>query len=441
LKYRGALLVGAAAVVLGLTLVGAEARTLREELLLLLDTHPQIKAGQSAVSAARSRIKETRAAWLPRVDFSGDAGYNIVDSPGRRASAGDPFSGSRESAELTITENLFDGFKRYADKREAEANRSGAAADLDLTTQRLLFQGVTAYLDVRRQARRLEIARASEAAIMRQLNLEDERVRLGSGLSVDVLFAKARLQVAKERRVQIEGDLRDARTRFEQVFGRPPDTATMEDAEAPEDRLPPDLVSAIDTGLAENPQILRAGQDVRAADERRRAAQAGYYPSFDAVALGRLEDDVDGTPGVRREIDLFLSANWEIFSGLATQAAVARARHERDARTQDEAFVRRQVVEDTRLAWQSLVTVRRRLELLQNAVTLAAEVFTARQKLRQEGQATAVEVLDAENELNNARIRLVTADYDRRLAVYRLMLAIGRLTPAELELAEAAPAQ
>jgi adhesin transport system outer membrane protein len=401
---------------------GAGAGTLREELSFLLDTHPRIKATQSGVSAARARIKEARAAWLPRADFSGDAGYNIVDSPARRA-------------------NLFDGFKRYADKREAEANRSIAELELELTTQRLLFQGVTAYLDVRRQSSRLEIARASETAIMRQLNLEDERVRLGSGLSVDVLFAKARLQVAKERRVQIEGDLRDALTRFAQVFGRPPDTATMEDAEAPEDRVPPDLVAAIDTGLAENPQIMRAGQDVRAADERRRAARSGYYPSFDAVALGRLEDDVDGTPGVRREIDLFLSANWEIFSGLATQAAVARTRHERDARTQDEAFVRRQVVEETRLAWQSLVTVRRRVELLRNAVTLAAEVFTARQKLRQEGQATAVEVLDAESELNNARIRLVSADYDRRLAVYRLLLAIGRLTPGELGLAEAAAAR
>jgi adhesin transport system outer membrane protein len=416
---------------------GAGAGTLREELSFLLDTHPRIKATQSGVSAARARIKEARAAWLPRADFSGDAGYNIVDSPARRASAGDPFSGSRERTELAISENLFDGFKRYADKREAEANRSIAELELELTTQRLLFQGVTAYLDVRRQSSRLEIARASETAIMRQLNLEDERVRLGSGLSVDVLFAKARLQVAKERRVQIEGDLRDALTRFAQVFGRPAEVAAMQDAVPPEDRLPPDLESATAAGLAENSQILKAGQDVRAADERRRAARAGYYPVFDAVALGRLEDDVDGTPGVRREIDLFLSANWEIFSGLATQAAVARARHERDARSQDEAFARRQVVEEVRLAWQSLATVRRRVDLLGNAVTLAAEVFTARQKLRQEGQATAVEVLDAEGELNNARIRFVSADYDRRLAVYRLLLAIGRLTPGELMLADA----
>ena len=43
------------------------------------------------------------------------------------------------------------------------------------------------------------MSRLNETNIQNQLNLEDERVQRGSGIAVDVLQAKSRLQLAKER--------------------------------------------------------------------------------------------------------------------------------------------------------------------------------------------------------------------------------------------------
>ena len=45
-----------------------------------------------------------------------------------------------------------------------------------------------------------------------------------------------------------------------------------------------------------------------------------------------------------------------------------------------------------------------------------------------------INVLDAENEVNRARIQHTAARYDAMLAVYRLYFTLGQLTPETLGL-------
>ncbi len=92
----------------------------------------------------------------------------------------------------------------------------------------------------------------------------------------------------------------------------------------------------------------------------------------------------------------------------------------------------REVSQEVEAAWNELHTARERVELLENAVALAAEVFDSKRRLRDTGRETALNVLDAENELYNARINLVGATFDARRAAYRLLQSMGELTPKTL---------
>lgn len=74
------------------------------------------------------------------------------------------------------------------------------------------------------------------------------------------------------------------------------------------------------------------------------------------------------------------------------------------------------------------MTARRRIELLENAVNIASEIFSSRRRLREAGKETVLNVLDAENELSNAQINFTSASHDEHLAVYQLLLAMGRLS-------------
>ena len=48
------------------------------------------------------------------------------------------------------------------------------------------------------------------------------------------------------------------------------------------------------------------------------------------------------------------------------------------------------------------------------------------------GQRTMLDLLDAEKDVNDAELSLVTAEHDQTLAAFRLMAAIGNLTAEQM---------
>ena len=412
----------------------ASAETMNGELRGLLESHPQIRSAESNTLAADESINESFSAFFPTLSLSGDGGYEIVDSPGRRATAGEASRTMRNSAEITLNWNVFDGFGKYANLDRTKFQKDAASLFYEATRQNVLLQGIAAYLDIRRQSRLLEYARLSEQTIQTQLNLEDERVRRGSGLTVDVLQAKSRLQIAKEIRVSIEGALERAVSRYIQVFGHPPVPPQMGDPEIPIATIPDSLDGAIGMARRDNPALGNSARLIDAANEAVRGEKSAYFPRLDFVVSGSREEDVDGIIGVRKDLTVQLRATWELFSGFARQARVARAAHQRSATMSNHTFVDRQTEESVRFAWHALRTARERKALLENAVNIAEEVFVARRRLRDAGQETVQNVLDAENEVNNARIQLTSAVYDEFLAIYQLLGAVGALTPQTLGL-------
>ena len=252
-------------------------------------------------------------------------------------------------------------------------------------------------VEVLRQRRLVDLARSNEETIQIQLNLEDERVQRGSGIAVDVLQAKSRLQISKERRVNFEGAVQDAISRYIQVFDHAPDLEAMIDPVPPVEMLPSEVEATIEIALKENPAVANSDANIEAAKERRRSVKAEYMPTFDLVGRWNYEKHKNATLGTRRDYSLLLEANWNLFTGFSTKAGLAQAAFDYGASKDNHRFVTRKVIEQVKLSWQALLTVRERLELLENAINIASEVFDARQKLREAGKETVINVLDAES--------------------------------------------
>lgn len=423
------------AIVLCMTGAGtSHAQTLDSELSGLLKSHPDVRARERQAQAAEHGIDRAFAGYLPKFDIYGQTGPQYIDSPVLESAGGGTWVSVAQVAGARITENLFNGFATPSQVRSARLNLEVAEFALAGTRQNTLFDGIDAYLEVLRQNRLLSLARDSERTIMQQLNLEDERVQRGAGIAVDVLQAKSRLQIAKERRVGYEGGLADAVARYVQVFDHAPEIGGMSQPKPPLDLLPRTLEEALQVARQENPAIDASLASVAVADERKRLARSEYYPSVDLVAQASRENDNDLVQGTRTDMSVLLSASWNLFNGNATTAAVRQASAEFKASRDGHQSVARKVDQQTRLAWNELETARQRVELLENAVAIASEVFDARQKLREAGRETVINVLDAENEVYNAKINLISAEGDARLAVYRLLQGMGRLGPVELGL-------
>ena len=290
---------------------------------------------------------------------------------------------------------------------------------LEGTRQGVLLEGINAYINVIQQKRLIEMSRLNETNIQNQLNLEDEGVQRGSGIAVDVLQAKSRLQLAKERRVNFEGrprkrnqyvypGVRSCSGNFRDVG---PDPAL--------DILPASLDEALETALKNNPALSSASATTEVARERRRSVIAEFFPTIEMVSNWSYELNKAAVIGTSREYSMLLQANWNLFTGLSTRSTLAQAAFDYGATKDNHAFITRRVAEQTRLSWQNLLTVGDRLKLLENAVNVAAEVFNSRRKLREAGKETVINVLDAESEIFNAQINYTAASYSRRLSVIK----------------------
>jgi len=410
----------------------AYAQPVETELQGLIDSHPKIREAEKTLESRRSSIDQAIADYYPTVSVTSEIGPQYVDTPTTRAKAsndGQPWEGVLNTVNLNVTQNVFDGFSTSSQVRIAHINREVAELSLEGTRQSILFEGVKAYIDVLRQRRLMEMARENERTIQRQLNLEDERVRRGSGVTVDVLQAKSRLQIAKERRVGYEGALQNAISTYEQVFGHVPDLANMIDPAPPAEVIPSNLERATDIALIENPALLSGATSVELSREQRRSSASSLYPTLDVIGDANYEKKNNTVNGIRRDYSVLLTASWELFSGGSTLAQQEVSNYGYQAALDNYEYTTSKVIEQTRLSWQSLITSRHRKQLLGNAVNIAAEVFQSRKKLRDAGKETVINVLDAENEVNNAQINYTTATYDERVAVYQLLLAMGRLMP------------
>ena len=420
------------------TAIPAAAASLEEELATLLLDHPSIRAATKTVESQRQEVKRVMSDFLPRVQMQSDLTYELINSPAER-NAGDgqegkPSSRTAQRASLAMTQNLFNGFQTTSQVRAARLNKELAQLTLEGTRQSTVFEGITAYVNVLRQMRLIELARENEVTIQEQLSLEDERVQRGAGVAVDVLQAKSRLQVAKERRVTFEGALMDATSRFAQTFNHPPDIDTMQDPAPPIDMVPSDLERAVDSALVDNPALANSGITIEVARERQRAVRGELFPSLDMETRYSFEKNAGAVLGTRRDYTATVRATWDIFTGFSTRNLMSQAAFNYGATKDQYEFTTRKVIEQAKLSWQALMTARERVQLLENAVNIASEVFTSRQKLREAGKETVINVLDSSNEVNNAAINFTSASYDERLAVYQLLLSMGLLNPAGLKM-------
>lgn len=413
----------------------ARAESLKDALATLRLTHPQIEAAAKLLDAGRQREKEAFSEFLPHAELLGETGPEKVNNH-PPLNNGQDLNDRRDNARVAVTQNLFKGFGDRARLRAAENNSEVLAATLDATKQAVYLEAITAYLNVLREQKLINVSILNERNIQNQLRLEDERVQRGAGITVDVLQAKSRLQIARERRVAFEGRLRAAAARYRQVFDKAPDVGALEDARPQPSLLPKTLDDALSVGRANNPNGRISDFTARANDDRRDLEMAEYYPTLDLIGAAEYQNNTSGQEGRSETYSLFLRSRWEFFSGLKSRARVEAASRTYEASKSTRLFTIRKVDEEVRIAWENLLTQTQRVDLLENAVNIAEDVLRARRQLREAGKETALNVLDAEGEVFNAQINRIEAEYDARLANYRVIFATGLLNEKTLGLPE-----
>jgi TolC family type I secretion outer membrane protein len=403
----------------------SHASDFRQNVSQALQEHRLMRMVGADIATAQHGIRAEKSAWLPRASLEVNQGeHEITREQGT--------SGQFEPAEQTIalTQLVTDFGITSSRIRSAEAVFQKENQEAALQRQNLILAAVEAQLGLLRANEQLRYARASEANIKRQTQLESGRMEAGRGYATDVLQAKAQLAGAEARRVVSERQLQEALNRYEAVFGnRPASLDSLEALLAPTTVMPQSEADLV-TGVRKdsNPDVVAAiaRTDVARAEwEVRRNTE--LMPRVDLRLSRSYYEELDGVGGDRDDTQVMLRFNWgfdlggrAIHSSRAAAAAVISAQEKAE-------YVRIQALEESRNAWINWQSARERASFLDNQVQLTGSFLELARKERDLGRRSLLDLLNGETALMNAQSEAVAARIDEVIATYRVLRAAGML--------------
>jgi adhesin transport system outer membrane protein len=415
----------------------SQAADLQSELIFLRDNHPMLRASSFAVTAAEKRETAAKAGWFPKVDVAAESGSEkITTTPyaqGVPSSTPQATDLQRKKQAVTVTQNLFNGGRTLATTNVAKIERQMKDAERSATSQEVLLEAITAYINVLKNQMLISLSEINEQTTKRQLEMEKQRVERGGGVIVDELQAATRLQIVRERRVIYEQGLRDAVSGYEQVFGKSPDLKVFEDVDIIRSRMPASVEVATDEAAENNPRLAGARLATERAYRLISMENAGFMPNVDLVGTHNREKDA-GQLYRKDEDSVLVKMSWNIFAGRETVSRAQAAAYDYRESAEKEKNVNNKTKESVRVAWNQYKKGLERLELLESAVKTSQGVMRGRKRLRDAGKESALAVLDSEVEHFGLLANKVNATMDAKLGSYRLLSALGKLDIESLNL-------
>ena len=123
-----------------------------------------------------------------------------------------------------------------------------------------------------------------------------------------------------------------------------------------------------------------------------------------------------------------------VYQGGAEYATIRQAKETLGQRRTDLDTARDQTQQTLVQTWGQLESAKAQIQATQTQVNAAEIALNGVREEARVGQRTTLDVLNAQQELVNARVSLVTAQRDRVVASYAVLAASGRLSPEVLEL-------
>lgn len=413
----------------------ASGETLREAMAEAYKTNPTLAAQRANVRAIDESVPIARANGLPAVQLQSTYSENVVTS----------VSSFTAPSRLTNTQ----GSLTYPVYAGGSVKNAIAAANTRVESGRASLRGteadlfssvVGAYMDVIRDEAIVGFNQQNVRVLDVNLRASKDRFEVGDLTRTDVAQSDARLALARSQLQSAEARLISSREAYIRLVGSAPGTL---ETPPPLPNLPADPAAAVEIALADNPNLLAAKKARDATKYDVRVAKSARLPRVDAFVqgtytnfLGTLGGGLIGVtfPQFDRTSQLGLRLTLPLYQGGGPAAQVRQAEARRAQSIEQLTEAERGVIAQVRSAfavWQSSLEVIKSAEIAVEANKLALEGVKAENSV---GNRTILEILNAEQELLNSRVTLVTAQRDAYVAGFALLAAIGHAEAKDLGL-------
>ena len=303
--------------------------------------------------------------------------------------------------------------------------------------QDVLLSAVQAFLQVRSAEQQVALQQNSVSLLSQERQAAQDRFDVGEITTTDVALADAQLAATRAGLASAQGQLEIAREAYKAAVGKMPGKLS---APPPLPKRPKSLDNAQATAVRTHPAVRQAQRAVAAAELGVAAAAAERRPLVTGqVGLGTTRapsrtlfgsGQAENTTTLSAQIE----ARQTIYSGGALPAAHRKAMAQRDSARSALLNASRQVTQATGTAWANIDVAGAQIRAIDQQISAAQTAYDGVREEATLGARTTLDVLDAEQNLLQARADKITAEANLQLAHYQLLAAMGLLTVKDLKL-------
>ncbi|MEO8039473.1 MAG: TolC family outer membrane protein [Betaproteobacteria bacterium] len=433
-KFQSRLLVAA---VLCLGASGVSAADLLSVYREALVSDAQFAGARASFLAGQEKAAQGKAGLLPQL--SANAGLNYTNSdasfPGSTFFRGSQQDFGTRNFGVQLTQPLF----RPQNREIYEQGKLQAlVAEYQLTAagQDLMVRVSQAYFDVLLAQANLEFIRAQKSAISEQLAQAKRNFVVGTATITDTNDAQARYDLATAQEVAAQNDLEVKNRALAAIIGKYP--GPIAGITWPLTLTPPepsDINAWVEQALGSSLQVEIQKTAVEIAAREISKQRDGHLPSLDAIANysdTRANSSPQGFGSNIRQGVVGLQVNIPIYNGGIVDSRVREAIANKTKADQDLEFAKRQATLATQQSYLGVTSGLAQVRALEQALR-SSEVSLESTKLgRDVGVRTQVDVLNAQQQVANARKDLANSLYTTILAQLKLKQAVGRLAVDDL---------
>lgn len=398
----------------------ARGLTLEDALSDAYASNPQLAAARAGQRKLDEGVPQAMAQRRPTIQAQAGLGATNGATTGSSSANGsktDTRVGPIGAISLNVP--VWTGGRADAAVAGAKARVEAGLAALRGTEQDVLLRAATAYVDVLRDEKVVEVSRNHERELEAELNSAKRRAAAGMLRQPDIAATEAQVAQSQARLSQAEGDLDLAKQVFQGIVGVPPDR--LAPAKLPHGL--PAMRDEVVAASADSPSLQAAQHTVDAARDAVRSARAQMAPSV--AAVGSL-----GYPISSGELVLTIP----LLDGGLAESQARGAKQELAQRRLELDGQQTAARQDAVTAWQALQTAQSSIDADQAQVTAARATRDGLAREAAQGLRTQLEVLGADQRLLDAELALAGAHHDQIVGAYRLLAATGRLTAQDLNL-------
>ena len=406
-------------------------KTLAECIAIALAQQPTLKAASASVEAARERVWESTAVYLPQVGAS----YNATR---RHASAGSltgsSFGGARAatfdfySTGVALSQVLFDFGQNLSLFHAAQRSAESTAADAATQHDTVVLDVEQAYFGLLASYRLRDVADETVADNQKHLDLAQGRFDVGLAPKFDVTQAQVQLASAELNQVTARNNVSLGRETLRHALGLggPLDFDIVDALEQPPIEV--DDAEALALAYEHRPELRSIRAQVDAAAQRVAAVQKDSLPKV----TGNAAYNWSGARYPLQENWNFGAAvNLSLFNGGLTTAQVGEAKANLQNLQANEELTRQNITLDVRQATLNLRQAVESIRVADKGLQLARENLEIAEGRYKTGVGNIIELTDAQTSLTSAEASRVQALVNYRTALASLERATAHPFSAE----------